>query len=145
MQMPADDALILVAGAPPIRAQKMRYYEDSALKVRLLPPPELDEKGFQDLPPARNNVWSNTACSPVDVAAPAPSPQASSGDRDLDRTPGDEAPRRTAPQERTDALNLGPDDDDLAQDPKALTQTGPARMTFAASRRPAQLQLELPR
>lgn len=145
MQMPADDALILVAGAPPIRAQKLRYYEDPALKARLLPPPELDETRFQDLPPARNNVWANAACSPVEVTARAPSPQASSGDRDLDRTPGDEAPRRSPAQDRTDTLNLGPDDDDLAQDPRALTQTGPARITFAASRRPAQLQLELPR
>ena len=41
MQLPPEDELVLVSGCPPIRAKKARYYEDPALKVRILPPPML--------------------------------------------------------------------------------------------------------
>ncbi len=39
MQLAATDELVLVSGCPPIRAQKVRYYEDSRLKRRILAPP----------------------------------------------------------------------------------------------------------
>jgi type IV secretion system protein VirD4 len=38
MQLPATDELVLVSGCPPIRAKKVRYYEDQRLKDRILPP-----------------------------------------------------------------------------------------------------------
>jgi type IV secretion system protein VirD4 len=41
MQLAPSDELVLVSGVPPIRAQKVRYYEDKRLTGRLLPPPEL--------------------------------------------------------------------------------------------------------
>jgi type IV secretion system protein VirD4 len=39
MQLPPTDVLVLVSGCPPIRAKKVRYYEDQQLKDRILPPP----------------------------------------------------------------------------------------------------------
>ncbi|BAF89825.1 conjugal transfer protein precursor [Azorhizobium caulinodans ORS 571] len=39
MQLPPTDEIVLVAGTPPIRAKKVRYYEDARLRDRLLPPP----------------------------------------------------------------------------------------------------------
>jgi len=39
MQLPPGDELVLVSGVPPIRAKKARYYEDSSLSERVLPPP----------------------------------------------------------------------------------------------------------
>ena len=39
MQLPPTDELVLVSGLPPIRAKKVRYYQDKALTVRVLPPP----------------------------------------------------------------------------------------------------------
>jgi type IV secretion system protein VirD4 len=36
-----DEALILRAGVPPIRARKLRYYEEAVFKARLAPPPRL--------------------------------------------------------------------------------------------------------
>ncbi|QIB32941.1 conjugal transfer protein TraG [Ancylobacter pratisalsi] len=39
MQLPPTDEIVMVAGTPPIRAKKARYYEDSRLRDRLLPPP----------------------------------------------------------------------------------------------------------
>src|SRR5579885_2802766 len=41
MQLPHDDELVLVSGCLPIRAKKARYFEDSELKARILPPPRL--------------------------------------------------------------------------------------------------------
>ena len=41
MQLPPADEIVMVAGTPPIRAKKARYYEDARFKERLLPPPSL--------------------------------------------------------------------------------------------------------
>jgi type IV secretion system protein VirD4 len=41
MQLAAADELVLVSGCPPIRAKKVRYYEDGRLKRRILAPPML--------------------------------------------------------------------------------------------------------
>ncbi len=39
MQLPATDAIIMASGRPPIRAKKVRYFEDRQLKARVLAPP----------------------------------------------------------------------------------------------------------
>ena len=39
MQLPADEAIVMVAGARPIRARKARYYADPDLAGRVVPPP----------------------------------------------------------------------------------------------------------
>jgi len=41
MQLPPADEIVMVAGTPPIRAKKARYYEDGRFKERLLSPPAL--------------------------------------------------------------------------------------------------------
>ena len=41
MQLPPADEIVMVAGTPPIRAKKARYFEDVRLQERILPPPEL--------------------------------------------------------------------------------------------------------
>lgn len=41
MQLPPSDEIVMVAGTPPIRAKKARYYEDARFKERILPPPGL--------------------------------------------------------------------------------------------------------
>ncbi|RWX69336.1 conjugal transfer protein TraG [Mesorhizobium sp. M4B.F.Ca.ET.089.01.1.1] len=41
MQLPPTDEIVMVAGTPPIRAKKARYYEDARFQERVLPPPEL--------------------------------------------------------------------------------------------------------
>ncbi|MET3662021.1 conjugal transfer protein TraG [Aquamicrobium ahrensii] len=40
MQLPPDDEIVMVAGSPPIRAKKARYYVDPRLTERILPPPD---------------------------------------------------------------------------------------------------------
>jgi type IV secretion system protein VirD4 len=43
MQLPPSDEIVMVAGIHPIRARKVRYYEDIRFKERVLPPPKLDQ------------------------------------------------------------------------------------------------------
>jgi type IV secretion system protein VirD4 len=41
MQLPPNDEIVMLAGLNPVRAKKVRYYEDSEFQRRILPPPEL--------------------------------------------------------------------------------------------------------
>lgn len=41
MQLPPDEEIVMVAGIPPIRATKARYFEDARFRERVLSPPEL--------------------------------------------------------------------------------------------------------
>jgi type IV secretion system protein VirD4 len=40
MQLPPTDEIVMVAGTPPIRAKKARYFEDPQFQARIFPPPE---------------------------------------------------------------------------------------------------------
>ncbi|MER9032677.1 conjugal transfer protein TraG [Mesorhizobium sp. M0674] len=54
MQLPATDEIVMVAGAPPIRAKKARYHEDARLRERILPPPVLTAAAEE----ARPDDWT---------------------------------------------------------------------------------------
>ena len=41
MQLPPSDEIVMVAGTPPIRAIKARYFEDARFMERILTPPDL--------------------------------------------------------------------------------------------------------
>ncbi len=58
MQLPPDDAVVMVSGHPPIQAKKIRYYADRNFTGRVLPPPALVEGHYRDAPEARSNDWS---------------------------------------------------------------------------------------
>ena len=53
MQLPPADEIVMVAGTPPIRAKKARYYEDRRFTERVLPPPELVSPA-----PKQSDDWS---------------------------------------------------------------------------------------
>jgi type IV secretion system protein VirD4 len=59
MQLPATDELVLVSGCPPIRAKKVRYYEDQRLKDRILPP--LKPTTAEPTGKSRADDWSGSA------------------------------------------------------------------------------------
>jgi type IV secretion system protein VirD4 len=40
MQLPRDDAIIMLAGMPPARGNKLRYYQDRNFMPRIMTPPE---------------------------------------------------------------------------------------------------------
>ncbi|TGV62851.1 conjugal transfer protein TraG, partial [Mesorhizobium sp. M2D.F.Ca.ET.160.01.1.1] len=54
MQLPAGDEIVMLAGTPPIRARKARYFEDPRLRERILPPPALSGR-FEPQP----DDWTN--------------------------------------------------------------------------------------
>ncbi|MBI1209725.1 MAG: IncP-type conjugal transfer protein TraG [Azospirillum sp.] len=57
MQLPSADELVLVSGLPPIRAKKLRYYEDPNFTTRIIAAPMLAEGGYRDRPPVRPDDW----------------------------------------------------------------------------------------
>jgi type IV secretion system protein VirD4 len=58
MQLPPDDAVVMVSGHAPIRARKLRYYQDRNFLVRVLPAPVLAGSGYADRPVGRPDDWS---------------------------------------------------------------------------------------
>lgn len=54
MQLPPLDEIVMVAGTPPIRARKARYYEDRRFTERVLPPPDPASSGRS----SRTDGWS---------------------------------------------------------------------------------------
>jgi type IV secretion system protein VirD4 len=54
LQLPQDDALVLVSSVPPIRASKLKYYADRNFRERRLPAPRL---GFAGALPPRPDDW----------------------------------------------------------------------------------------
>jgi type IV secretion system protein VirD4 len=73
MQLPATDELVLVSGCPPIRAKKVRYYEDQRLKDRILPPLKPTNTVCEQA--SRADDWSGSAVQ-------------ATGDRSEQRAPG---------------------------------------------------------
>ena len=68
MQLPPSDEIVMVAGTPPIRAKKARYYEDARFKERIMSPPGLARPAegrpddWSKLPiPARPEMTENAA------------------------------------------------------------------------------------
>ena len=51
LQLPQDDALVLVSGSPPIRARKLKYYADRNFLARRLAAPALAAGRYADVPP----------------------------------------------------------------------------------------------
>lgn len=57
MQLPPDQAIVLVSGLAPVRAIKLRHYEDANFVSRLRKPPSLVGDAYADRPPARPDDW----------------------------------------------------------------------------------------
>jgi len=120
MQLPPDDEIILVSGAPPIRAQKVRYFRDVQLNARIQTPPNI--KG--SLPYGHSNTDDWSTLSPI--APPQKSVKVQSAednDGGIRREPEipeheDVSPELPLPTEEFAALDDEPDDE--AQRAKAM-------------------------
>ena len=116
MQLPPDEAVVMVSSVAPIKAKKLRYYADANFKRRVLPPPTLADGQYADAPPARADDWSGLAIP----AVPAPLVAETVGDLG---SADDGGPRRQPelseiaaydPELAAPAADLGLlDDDDL--------------------------------
>ncbi|MEQ8451138.1 MAG: conjugal transfer protein TraG [Nitratireductor sp.] len=61
MQLPATDEIVMVAGLPPIRAKKARYYEDTRLTERIAAPPN----PTNGTPPQKRDAWAGRVVTPI--------------------------------------------------------------------------------
>jgi type IV secretion system protein VirD4 len=126
MQLPPADELVMVAGLAPIRAKKLRYYEDRNFAVRILPPPTLGSGRYADAPPARSNEWGTFARLPDSRLKIGDEAQAQDQDGGLQqqRHPGlgEEQPKTPEPPRQLDLLGLERDDADPASDKRAMDQ-----------------------
>jgi type IV secretion system protein VirD4 len=113
MQLPPADELVLVSGLAPIKAKKLRYYEDRNFMGRALPAPPLSEQGYPDCPPPRPNDWSgHVRRVHIDLSRPLDrefGPAADGGD--LERQPWTPDEKQPAPQHGNDIEHALADDD----------------------------------
>ena len=69
MQLPPSDEIVMVAGTPPIRATKARYFEDARFMERILTPPDL-AAGPAIANPSSDD-WSSRVVATTNAAIPA--------------------------------------------------------------------------
>ena len=123
MQLPPDDEIVMIAGVPPVRVKKARYFEDQRFNERLLPVPQNPKAGLAP----KSDDWS--ALKPITAlvpsrtesgTAPAPAQTSHSDKQDDDpanaglrREPGLEPHKDIAPEpERPPANEFDPDLDE---------------------------------
>lgn len=64
MEFPQSDQIIFVSGKPPIRARKLRYFEDDRFIWRVVPPPDLPKDGVYPFRPKLTaSHWESMASS----------------------------------------------------------------------------------
>ena len=71
MQLPPDEAVVMVSSVAPIKAKKLRYFADANFKRRVLPPPTLGASRYADAPPRQSDDWSGLAIPTVSTAPAA--------------------------------------------------------------------------
>ena len=69
MQLPPSDEIVMVAGTPPIRATKARYFEDARFMERILTPPDPAADPAAANP--SSDDWSSRIVAATKAAAPA--------------------------------------------------------------------------
>jgi type IV secretion system protein VirD4 len=114
MQLPPDDAVVMVSGHPPIRARKLRYYSDANFRPRMLPPPVLTVGRYADAPASRPDDWSAlpTLSAPTAPATGLATVSSDSDEGGLRRQPElADAVTVTLPESAAHDLALLDDDD----------------------------------
>jgi type IV secretion system protein VirD4 len=125
MQLPPTDELVLVSGLSPIRAKKLRYYEDRNFTSRVAPAPTLTDDGYSDRPAARPDDWGAQVrglhmrlAAAVDEEAGVSEEE---GGLQQQRHPGLPEEGITRPNLADQAVDLGMDDDsDAAADAQVM-------------------------
>ncbi len=131
MQLPTSDELVLVSGVPPIRAKKVRYYEDRRLAARVLPPPSREppsEGTSGNRPDLRADDWSTISGQSLTAAHPggsaaglfAESDPANAGIRREPTLPEHEAIVREEPPSPREFALVEDEPDDEAERVKSL-------------------------
>jgi len=131
MQLPPSDEIILIAGQPPIRARKLRYFQDRAFRDRVIPPPQLAIGAYADRPQSRPDDWAGHirgADARLSTDDETKERQAPGGGLEKARQPGSR-PKAIKPTERAhpDLVDMAEDDGDATVASQAL---GPVRAVY---------------
>ncbi|WP_299410365.1 conjugal transfer protein TraG [uncultured Roseobacter sp.] len=144
MQLPPEDELVMVSGHPPIRAKKLRYFEDANFTGRVLPPPGLCADGpYVDRPQQGGTDWAGQVRRPhADLTKPWSElvSEAHEDEGGLKRHPAlpEEAPKAPASEKAPDAGLL--DDEFDPNDARRMDQL--ARNTATVRRAHAMDQAD---
>jgi type IV secretion system protein VirD4 len=127
MQLPPEDELVLVSGMAPIRAKKLRYYEDRNFRGRVATAPALLPDSYADRPKSRPDDWATLvrqADARLGDSDDAGNAAESEGGLQQERHPGlvEEAAPKPEPPKQLDLLGLDKDDTDPAVDKRAMDQ-----------------------
>ncbi len=122
MQLPPTDELVLVSGLAPIRAKKLRYYDDRNFTARVAPPPVLVDGAYADRPQLRSNDWGSFARRPDIRLARAEdmTTESENGGLQQQRHPGLGELRKPVPPKQLDLIPADQDEGDPASDQKAM-------------------------
>jgi type IV secretion system protein VirD4 len=139
MQLPPNEAVVMVSGQPPLRATKLRYYEDRNFTLRLRPPPLLGANSYADRPPAKADPWQTTAR----IAAATAQPPADTGPAHLESDEGGLARRPALLLDELDAERAATRNDiallDDGDDFDGASARGPGRRLDPRLHRAARL------
>jgi type IV secretion system protein VirD4 len=102
MQLPPDEAVVMVSSVAPIKAKKLRYYLDANFQQRVLPAPVLMAGHYVDAPPARPDDWSEL------IVPTEPAASTTTSADGLDDT-DDGGPRRQPELSETVAFSPAPE------------------------------------
>lgn len=114
MQLPATDQILLVAGHPPIRAQKVRYYEDANFRDRVMSPPYLQEGEYVDKPAFQDHDWKGQVRGPdarlAVIAGSAETGPSEPTPKDPQSTGGVTGSQEHAPPQKSNGLEAAPEE-----------------------------------
>jgi len=124
MQLAPSDELVLVSGLPPVRARKLRYFEDPNFTQRLAPPPLLAGGHYADCPAERGDDWTGRPPAPLIAAAPATGTASptTGGIGDEPLRPLARKPARRAAPEQLELLEPAGNEAEPPLDPGALLE-----------------------
>ncbi|MHA7857808.1 MAG: conjugal transfer protein TraG [Henriciella sp.] len=126
MQLPPDEELVMVSGARPLKAKKLRYFLDQNFTARVLPPP-VDPL----LPKRLGHDWDGVLAT----AEPVPQTESPTGSDEgglqHSQTPSLDPPEKEAPA-REEASDLTHDEGDL--DDLAAKSLKPAQRALGMDR-----------
>ncbi|MBX9925709.1 MAG: type IV secretory system conjugative DNA transfer family protein, partial [Hyphomicrobiaceae bacterium] len=125
LQLPRDDALVLVSGMPPIRAKKLRYYDDDNFQERRLVAPKLIEGQYVDRPREPPDDWVDRVRS-SDIRL-----EQGWSDQATTNSVGDDRSRERVPPKKKKLKDLQ-EQLPLFAEPGKLSELGPAPNTAVA-------------
>ena len=126
MQLPPDEELVMVSGARPLKAKKLRYFEDRNFTSRVLPPPVEPV-----LPERRGHDWEDVLARAENVPLPSKTANSDEGGLQHSQTPSLDPQEKEAPA-REEAPDLPQEDGDI--DTAAVKSLKPAQRALGMDR-----------